>query len=101
MKEAKVNSDYEVLCQIIRETKYLSENRREELLQACRGLVSATRSILPAETEEWFELHAHQEIYTGAIGGHIIMITCCTAIGDINTYRCSVCREEAYIEEFL
>jgi len=99
VKEAKVTKDYEALCQVIREAKHLSKDRRQELLVACQGMTSAKRTIEPEEIQEWMTFHQHQNMKFGAIGGHITLTTCFTSIRNIRTYRCSACREEAYVND--
>jgi hypothetical protein len=97
--EAVETNNYEAICQIIREAKNLSDQRREELLHSIRYMPKSKRTILPEEKEKWFALHRHADKYHGAIGGHITKTECYTSLGTMTTYDCATCGEQAWIDE--
>jgi hypothetical protein len=101
MRDAKKCKDYDALCKVIRENKYLSPERRGELLRAVHHVPRAKRSIEENELQEWMQLHQHPKVYMGAIGGHITKTECYTSIGTIESYFCSVCGEDCYVDTHL
>lgn len=99
MKDSKKSKDYDALCQVVKEAKYLSKERRIELASALHRIPKSNRTIEPTELNEWFELHHHSDRYHGCIGGHITKTECYTSIGTLVTYNCSSCGEEAYVAD--
>ena len=101
--EAKKTKNYEALCQVVKLAKYLSPERRGEMMIALHTVPNYTRDISINEVQEWLTFHQHREerkgMPFGVCGGNITKTECYTSVGTMTTYLCQYCHEQAYVDD--